>query len=278
MDITIIGAGVAGLSAAIAAAQKGFRTVVLERTPNLRAGPGETLHPGAEAIFSTLGVHDAVEKNACGRPLGIAHNESETWRRKHFGQTKDQAWRGYHIRRQALLEVFLTRAQELGVEVQFAEPVLNITTQTSKRTRITTRNKTFDSTWVINASAHTKATTHTIATDYDNASPPLFVAYGYETTTNKEEVAWPQFSLLPWGWSWRAALGDGETAIVELYKSKALLTTHKPQSFRTLDQNDAARPFFTYLHAKHYAYNSFAQPAHCKHICISMRQAIICSE
>jgi 3-hydroxybenzoate 6-monooxygenase len=61
--IVIAGAGIGGLSAAIALARKGFAVSVYERVPQLReVGAGIQLGPNAFRVFERLGVQQAMQK------------------------------------------------------------------------------------------------------------------------------------------------------------------------------------------------------------------------
>jgi 2-polyprenyl-6-methoxyphenol hydroxylase-like FAD-dependent oxidoreductase len=67
--IQIIGAGIGGLSAAVALARKGFAVSVHERAAQLReAGAGIQLGPNAFRAFEHLGLHQAMERIAFAPP------------------------------------------------------------------------------------------------------------------------------------------------------------------------------------------------------------------
>ncbi|MFV0384791.1 FAD-dependent oxidoreductase [Paracoccus sp. (in: a-proteobacteria)] len=62
----IVGAGVAGLTAAIALARRGARVTVLERAPAIReVGAGLQLSPNAMRVLAALGLTDAVLAVSC---------------------------------------------------------------------------------------------------------------------------------------------------------------------------------------------------------------------
>ena len=69
MRVVIVGAGIGGLTAAIALRRAGIDAVVLERAPELReVGAGISLWPNAINAFRRLGIGDAVE--AAGTRVG----------------------------------------------------------------------------------------------------------------------------------------------------------------------------------------------------------------
>ena len=63
--IVIIGAGIGGLTAALAMAARGLRVVILEKADRLEeAGAGLQLSPNASRILISLGLRDALAANA----------------------------------------------------------------------------------------------------------------------------------------------------------------------------------------------------------------------
>ena len=71
--ILIAGAGIGGLAAAKALADKGFRVVLYEQAERLaEAGAGIQLSPNATRALMALGVGGAA-RAACRRPAGRLH-------------------------------------------------------------------------------------------------------------------------------------------------------------------------------------------------------------
>lgn len=73
--ILIAGAGLGGLTAAIALAQRGFAVTVCEQADALReVGAGLTVSPAAERVLAALGLHDQVRARASyTRNMVFAH-------------------------------------------------------------------------------------------------------------------------------------------------------------------------------------------------------------
>ena len=60
-QIVVAGAGIGGLSAALALAKRGFDVQVYERTPEIReVGAGLQLGPNAFGAFDELGIEDRM--------------------------------------------------------------------------------------------------------------------------------------------------------------------------------------------------------------------------
>lgn len=70
-EVTVLGAGVAGLTAALALAQRGFAVTVLEQADAIReVGAGLQISPNASVVLQALGLGPALEA-AQGRALAV---------------------------------------------------------------------------------------------------------------------------------------------------------------------------------------------------------------
>ncbi|MFM7654432.1 MAG: FAD-dependent oxidoreductase, partial [Paracoccaceae bacterium] len=70
-EVTVLGAGVAGLTAALALAQRGFAVTVLEQADAIReVGAGLQISPNASVVLQALGLGPALDA-AQGRALAV---------------------------------------------------------------------------------------------------------------------------------------------------------------------------------------------------------------
>lgn len=123
-DMAVVGAGPAGSSAAISAASRGLRVLLLDRVRFPRFRPGECLHPGIEPIFRELRVWHAVSKASAVRPAQRRVCWGGTSRLESFGRDVEGEWRAVHIARTVLDAILLQRARDMGVEYrQVHEPL-----------------------------------------------------------------------------------------------------------------------------------------------------------
>ena len=234
-DVIIVGAGVAGLTAAILAAQAGFRTIVLERGCQTPKRPGETFHPGIEPILNKLGVATEIPRIATARPLGIAIRVGDVETKTPYGGPCDDPWRGFQIRRDALCRVLLDRAKELGATVAFGQSAGSILHNDGRGIAIGTDKGDVPAQWVVDATGPYGWSSRQDRSGYRRASPVRVVCFGYEPTLDRADVDWPVFSHKPWGWTYSAPLGDGQTAWVNLYNSRSLLKSLGPDACGVAD-------------------------------------------
>ncbi len=217
-DVVVVGAGVAGLMAAIAAATSGLSVRVLERGADLPAGPGETLHPGAGPIFRQFGILEEIEAAGGARPLGVETFLGGVRSRQGYGADGTGPWRGYQVPRRRLCEILARKAQALGVHVEYGVRVGGFEERSAGGLRIRRPDGAVRCGWAIDASGAANWSARCARRPISRRSPPLLVAYGYgRPDRDAVDPDWPIFAEEPWGRSWRAALGDGRTAFVDMF-------------------------------------------------------------
>lgn len=122
--VLIVGAGVAGLTAAVALARRGARVTVRERAPAIReVGAGLQISPNAMRVLAALGLAEAMARaslrsravqlrDASGAPVArldlIRHRPAEEFRLIH---------------RAALIELLAHAAREAGVRIELDHSV-----------------------------------------------------------------------------------------------------------------------------------------------------------
>jgi 2-polyprenyl-6-methoxyphenol hydroxylase-like FAD-dependent oxidoreductase len=116
----IAGAGIAGLSAAVALAQRGWSVKVHERHPSLRsAGFGITIHANGLRVLEALGALDDTVRG------GVRLGFSELRDRQDRLITRNRlAMHGYRVSRFSLLSALAARAEEAGVDIRFGSPAV----------------------------------------------------------------------------------------------------------------------------------------------------------
>src|SRR5580700_5043517 len=120
-DVFVIGGGPAGLAAAIAARERGFRVVVTDGAkPPIDKACGEALMPDAIAALKRLGV--AVPASEAVPIRGVRFISSGLSADADFPSGN----RGLSIRRTILHRIMSERAAELGVDLLWQNVVTGI--------------------------------------------------------------------------------------------------------------------------------------------------------
>ena len=112
MKVLIAGAGIGGLTAALAALRRGFDVEVYEQAPELReVGAGLQLSANGTRVFYELGVGEALKAHSCeaaGKEIRL-WNTGESWKLFDLGKVSIERY-GYPyftVYRPDLLEVLL---------------------------------------------------------------------------------------------------------------------------------------------------------------------------
>jgi flavin-dependent dehydrogenase len=201
-DVVIVGAGPAGTAAAIALKQRGLPAVLL-CGKNPAAQPGETIHPGAEILFETLGIKDTIERACVLRHVGHRVRWEGAVRFQAFGTDCNGLWRGYQIARSTLNAILQDRARSLGVRVVDAwarRPVL----ESTRTWRIETTAGSFNARYVVDGSGHTSWLARHTGLKARRTSPPLIAWFGWAESEHASRFARPLLSADEHGWSWIA--------------------------------------------------------------------------
>ncbi|KAI0377717.1 putative monooxygenase [Hypomontagnella monticulosa] len=124
LHLVIVGAGLAGLSAAISARLEGHRVTVLEKTAKLvEVGAGLQVTPNASRLFHHWGVYDELSSKAA-IPSYVAVRRYDGTRllvyEDHFQEKMLERYGApfWDLHRADLQEAMVRRAQALGVDIR----------------------------------------------------------------------------------------------------------------------------------------------------------------
>jgi flavin-dependent dehydrogenase len=209
IDAVIVGAGPAGCAAAIRCAQRGLSAVIVDPAAGAGDRPGETLHPGAEVIFETLGIADRLAAAGILRHSG-QWVDSEF---QPFGSDAAGPWLGYQIPASVLDPILLDRAIECGAVLRNDLAQKPIVRDGCVR-GIATSSGELQARLVIDASGRRQWLAAALGLERDVRSPPLLAFYGY--LGNTDGNAAPRFRPLDDGWEWTAPISGNRTAWVRL--------------------------------------------------------------
>lgn len=127
-EVTVLGAGVAGLAVARALALRGARVTVLEQADAIReVGAGLQISPNGAAVLRALGLGDALE--ACSLRAAAVRlvdgPSGETVLRLDLARLRPG--QGYHlVHRADLIRILLDGARDAGVQVQLLQKAVRV--------------------------------------------------------------------------------------------------------------------------------------------------------
>lgn len=130
-EVAVVGAGIAGLAAALALARAGREVLVIERAETLgEVGAGLQMSPNAVRALDFLGVGEAV-REAGSRPAEVLlrlHRGGEIAFRMPLGETVERRFGApyLHLHRADLHGILLAAARVAGVEILLGEPVAGL--------------------------------------------------------------------------------------------------------------------------------------------------------
>ena len=215
-DVVIVGGGPAGAAAAITAASKGLDCIVIDFEASNRELPGETLHPGADALFQRLGVSDAVHAASPIRPRGYWTNWVGRKQFTPFGSDANGDWLGYQVNRRTLRNILLDRARNAGADVRQHCRAINVLRDGDHVSGAETSEGNLSTRFVIDATGGSGWLSRKLNAKVMMLSPPLFAWYGWVQSQAFEQFREPHFLHDVDGWSWIAQVDRHKCAWVRL--------------------------------------------------------------
>jgi flavin-dependent dehydrogenase len=228
-DVAIVGAGPAGCAAAIQTAQNGLSVLLLEAQPFPRDRPGESLHPGIEALFDQLGVGDAVRAAGFLRHRGHWVRWGEFSRFQAFREGPDGPWLGFQAWRADLDSILMQRADAAGAGILQPCRAIAAIVEGARVVGLSSDAGEIRARFVIDAGGGRHWLHRQAGIPIHRASRRLIATYGYATGDCGGD---PVLAGDPGGWTWTAQVRPDLVAWTQL--GFAELRREPPQAIRSL--------------------------------------------
>jgi flavin-dependent dehydrogenase len=240
-DVVIVGAGPGGIAAAICCARAGLEVVVLDRERSRRERPGETLHPGIEALLGELGVLERVLKADFLRHDGIWIRWHGSRRFVPYGADAAGPWRGFQAWGAELDAILLQYARELGAEVLRPCRALDPIVSRGQVSGVESTTGMIEAGFVVDAAGGRHWLARRLSLTIERHSPRLIARYGYVDGACPGRDQAPSLVADPDGWSWTARVRPRRYAWtrVSLRDSKGKRYLLPPEELR----GDGLRPW-----------------------------------
>ena len=203
-DVTIIGAGPAGCSAAIKLAEAGFHCSIIERSLFPRHRPGESLHPGVQPLIATLGFEKEFLRASFPRFAGINVKWRDTERFEGFGEDDTGPWMGFQAWRADFDQMMLNRAISLGVKILMPCRATGVLQSSERVIGLKTNKGRIKSKILIDAGGGSHWLARQLNIRLNKFSPQLTARYGYQKLKSNNKLDNPTFAYDENGWTWTA--------------------------------------------------------------------------
>jgi len=211
-DVIVVGGGPAGCAAAITCRQNGLTALVIEADGSPRDRPGETLHPGVDAIFGRLGVLEGVERAGFLRHTGHRVVRGLNSRFQPYGSDERGEWRGYQAIRRQLDAILIDRARELGATVRQSTHAVEPVVEGGRPVGVRTNDETFRAAFVVDAAGPVHWLQRHLGLALLQVSDPLIARFGWDDGAGDL----PEFRVEGCGWRWEAPVGAARRAWVSV--------------------------------------------------------------
>jgi flavin-dependent dehydrogenase len=208
-DIVVVGGGPAGSAAAISCAQRGLKVILCERETGDRDRPGETLHPGAEAILAQLGVAGGLAGVTGARHEGIWIEKSGQRRFEAFGDSAGDRWMGLQVWRADFDALLLGHAAGLGVEIRRGSAPRDVLRDGPSVCGLRMDDGDITARMVVDATGSARWLGRILRIDTPPRSPRLIAHYGYAEGSCPQRDDAPLLVADASGWTWTARVKPG---------------------------------------------------------------------
>lgn len=213
-DVVIVGGGPGGCAAALHLLRQGLKVALLDSAPAPRRKPGETLHPGIETVFRSVGIDTLLRDSAVHRHRGIYVAWNEQQRFQPYGEDEYGPWHGFQFDRRTLETMLLRKVQEAGGTVYQNCKAEKLQLVEGRCTGVITPNEALKARWTIDATGGQHWLANQLDLEIEWISKPLVIRFGWQN--NRTSDTEPRLTATEGGWKWQAPIGKDATAWCDL--------------------------------------------------------------
>ncbi len=212
-EVLVLGAGPAGSSCAIQLLKAGHQVTILDRTKFPRHAPGETLHPGVEALLIQLEVLDKVLDSNFIRHQGIENIRNGL--SDYEAYNKEENWKGFQLFREEFDTILLNKAIELGADFHDGVNPAKVNHSDEVITSIETSTQKFEADYFIDATGKRAWLANKLKIKFEEHSSKLIAYYGYVRNSRLNPIN-PKIVWDDKGWTWISQIKENLIAWVRL--------------------------------------------------------------
>ena len=189
--------------------------MIIDAAERPRPTPGETLHPGIEAILGTLGIRDAVVAAGFHRHRGVWIEWDRPRRFEAYGADDSGPWLGFQADRQRLQGLLLAALSGLGLQPHRPCVPDEVIIEKATVRGVVASGREVRARWTLDATGRRAWLARQLRLAEARYSPPLHAAFGWRDHQDDGDEM-PRLRATAAGWDWLAPLGQGHAAWVSL--------------------------------------------------------------
>jgi flavin-dependent dehydrogenase len=214
-EVLVLGGGPAGCAAAITARIAGLNVILIEASVQPRRKPGETLHPGIEAVFKQLGVLEQIHAARFHRHRGIWIKWDAPRSFQPYGQDRNGPWLGFQADRIRFETLLLNCAENLGVTLLRPCRATHVLCDKRRVIGLGTARGIVRAHWVVDAGGGQHWLANQLGLTVTQYSPRLIPRFGWVGLPQITESD-PSICAHSVGWLWQAPIDDTRIAWCQL--------------------------------------------------------------
>ena len=197
-DCIVLGAGVAGLTAALHASNNGLKVLILEKNQLASEKPGEFLHPGIEPLLKQLELWENFNAKGFKTANKVNTKTDNGFRINYFNE--DKSWHSYHIDRNEFDQIYIDSLLKKDVAIKARESISEINVAVGNSYEIESNERIYVSKFLVDATGVNSLLSHKLDLHRIEYTYPFACYYG--SLKAEIPIETPFFNADKYGWYW----------------------------------------------------------------------------